>query len=41
MLIKALFEEKGGEKYDGTDEEEGNEDKIVTSDEEETRSDKD
>lgn len=41
MLIKSLSEEKGGEKVDETCEEEDHEDKIVTSDEEETRSDED
>ncbi|XP_050914639.1 uncharacterized protein LOC127129517 [Lathyrus oleraceus] len=37
----ALSEEEGGEKADGTYEEEDNKDIIVTSDEEETRSDED
>ncbi|XP_050901687.1 uncharacterized protein LOC127108275 [Lathyrus oleraceus] len=36
MFIKALSEEEGGKKADGTDEEEDNEDKTITSDEEET-----
>lgn len=41
MLIKALYEEEGGEKADGIDEEEDNADRTVTIDEEETSRDKD
>ncbi|XP_050890840.1 uncharacterized protein LOC127096297 [Lathyrus oleraceus] len=41
MFIKALSEEKGGVKDDGTDEEEENEDMTGASDEEDTNNDKD